>query len=199
MKMLRWKKSSLAALSGLLTACGYGFSGGGSVLPPEIKSIYIPMVTNNTTESTLTPVITEALRDRFDRFGVVTVVDTYDAADAVLEVKILRVKRGTRTSVAGTDAALQLDTQLTLFGELRQINGNLLWREPEISVSRSFGNTRSAVVASSADFANSTLGSSDLSGLTQRELSRNQEQEALTQLADVAAKRIYDESVAPDF
>jgi len=169
------------------------------VLPAEVKNIYIPMVTNNTTESTLTPVITEALRDRFDRFGAVTVVDSYDAADAVLEVKVLKVKRGTRTSVAGTDAALQLDTQLTLFGELRQVDGSLLWLEPEISVTRAFGNTRSAVVASSADFANSTLGSSDLSGLTQRELSRNQEQEALTQLADVAAKRIYDAAVSPDF
>jgi hypothetical protein len=164
-----------------------------------VKSIYIPMVANNTTETGLTTIVTEALRDRFDRFGAVTVVDSIDRADAILEVKITKIKEGTRTSVARTDEALQLDTQLNLFGELRKLSGEVLWREPELTVSRSYGTSRSSVVTSSSDFASSTLGAGDLAGLNQREVSRGQEQEALTQLADVAAKRIYDEAVSPDF
>lgn len=179
--------------------CGYTFQGSGSILPEDVKQLYIPTVINNSTESSLTQQLTDALQDQFERYGAVQVLDTNVGADAVLEVRIMQVRQGTRTSTAATDTALTLDTELTLFAELRRITGQVLWRNPSLIVSTAFGTSRSAVVTSTAGFATGTLGSSDLAGLNERELARGQEQEALAQLCEQAAMNIYDSSVAPDF
>jgi len=66
-------------------------------------------------------------------------------------------------------------------------------------ISKVYSNSAGSVVTSSADFAGSGLSSADISGLGNRELARGQEQEALSDLADLAARRIYDDAVAPDF
>ncbi len=193
------KKFLFTAVIFFISGCGYTFQGSGTVLPPEIRKIYIPRVQNLSTESSLTNLMTESLRDRFDRYGVVQVVDTIGEADAVLNTKVLQVKRGLRTTTGATDTASQLDTILYVSSELKKVTGETLWKAPNIQVSKSFGTVSSAIVTSSSDFAGSTLNAGDLSQFNTRELSRGQEQEALTNLADLAAKKIYDNSVAPDF
>jgi outer membrane lipopolysaccharide assembly protein LptE/RlpB len=193
-------KNCLILLSCLaLSACGYTFQGGGSVLPPDIKVIAIPMVQNASTESSLTTTVTEALRDRFERYGVVTVVEDLGEADAILKARIVKVTRNQRTSTSRTDTELQLDTVLTLAAELRRVTGPVLWRDNNISVSKAFGTTSDVVVTTSPDFASGTLGAADLGALNSREVSRGQEQDALRTLADEAARQIYDSAVAPDF
>lgn len=189
----------VSVLTIILVGCGYTFQGSGSILPEDVKQLYIPAVINNSTESSLTQLLTDALQDQFERYGAVQVQDTNVGADAVLEVRIMQVRQGTRTSTAATDTALTLDTELTLFAELRRITGQVLWRNPSLTASTAFGTSRSAVVTSTAGFATGTLGSSDLAGLNERELARGQEQEALAQLCEQAAMNIYDSSVAPDF
>jgi hypothetical protein len=179
--------------------CGYSFLGSGSVLPEDVKTIYIPVVSNSSTESSLTQILTEALYDQFERYGVVEVSDSINGADAILEVRIIQVKQGTRTSTAATDTALTLDTEIVLFAELRRITGQVLWRNPTLNASASFGTARAAVVTSTAGFASNSLGSADLAGLNQRELARGQEQEALNSLCEQAASDIYDSAVMPDF
>jgi outer membrane lipopolysaccharide assembly protein LptE/RlpB len=182
-----------------LNSCGYTLAGGGSVLPPDVQRVYVPMAENNTPESGLSLTITEALRDRFERFGVLFVVENRSDADAVLRTKILSVKRNTRTVTSGTDTALQLDSILTLACELRRVTGPLLWRNDKIMVSKSFGTSSDVVVTSSADFTAGSLNASDLGELDTRELSRGQEREVLEQLAEEAAKQVYTEAVLPDF
>ncbi|MBX7145597.1 MAG: hypothetical protein K1X79_14190 [Oligoflexia bacterium] len=193
------KRSLLLTLMGILSGCGYTFQGGGSVLPSDIKRISIPQVQNNTTESGLSSVMTEALRDQFERFGVLTVVDDASEADAVLRAKIVRVNRESRTGTSRTDTALQFDTVLTIAAELQKVSGAMLWRDNSISVSRAFGTTSGSVVTSSSDFASGGLSASDLGALENREIARGQEQEALQMLAEQAARQVYDEAVAPDF
>ncbi|MCO6431794.1 MAG: hypothetical protein J5J00_13125 [Deltaproteobacteria bacterium] len=183
----------------LLTSCGYSFQGSGSVLPPDVRNIYIPLVDNYSTERALSNLLTESLRDRFERFGVVTVVDDISQADAVLRAKVLRVKRDTRTVTSNTDIAQSFDTVIFLGAELRRVTGPVLWRNPNFQVSRDFGTSSSEVVASSADFVGSTFGSSSLARLDSKEISRRQEGETFRLLADEVAKKIYDEAVAPDF
>jgi len=183
----------------LFTGCGYTFQGSGSVLPADVKKIYIPMVDNNTTESTLTQLLTEALRDQFDRYGAVTVVEESATADAVLNVKILQLKRGTSTATAKTDLALQQDTVVTIGAELRRVTGSILWREAQISVSQSYGTTSGSVLTSSAGFAGGSISASDLANLNTREVSRTQEQDILTVMSETIARKIYERSVAPDF
>ena len=94
--------------------CGYQFQGSGSALPPDVKFIAIPRVENITAEPGLSTVLTEALRDEFDRYGAVTVVENESQADAVLRTRLISVVRNTDTVTSTTDAALELSTSLTL-------------------------------------------------------------------------------------
>jgi outer membrane lipopolysaccharide assembly protein LptE/RlpB len=183
----------------VLCGCGYQFQGSGSALPPDVKFIAIPRVENITAEPGLSTVLTEALRDEFDRYGAVTVVENESQADAVLRTRLISVVRNTDTVTSTTDAALELSTSLTLAGELRRRSGGVLWRNDAVVVSKSFGADSGVVVTSSADFAGGSLGSQDLGSLDTREVSRSQEQEALVELADRAARTIYQEAVAPEF
>lgn len=181
------------------TGCGYEFQGSGSILPADVKRVYIPIAENNSTEPSLALTVTEAIRDRFERFGVVSVVDEQKDADAILTAKILKVKRDTNTVSSRADTALQQNTTMTLAAELRRISGPVLWRNPNLAVTKVFGSSSGAVVTTSADFAGGGLSSSDIGNLDARELARGQEQEALSTLADLAARQIYDDAVAPDF
>jgi outer membrane lipopolysaccharide assembly protein LptE/RlpB len=198
--MKQWCASlALFVLLGLSSGCGYTFRGGGSVLPPDVHKIYIPIVENNSTEIGLSDVVTEALREEFDSYGVVTVVENRSDADAILSVKILSLKRSTKTVRARNNTALALETTLDLAAELRRSTGPVLWRSSDFRISKGFGTDPSSVVTSSTDFATGSLSSADLSNLTTRDIARGQEQEALNVIAEEAARKIYDQAVSPDF
>ncbi|MCB0351979.1 MAG: hypothetical protein KDD64_00590 [Bdellovibrionales bacterium] len=182
-----------------LEGCGYTFRGGESVLPPDVKRVYIPRTENITSEQGLELVLTEALRDEFERYGVLTVVEGNEQADAVLRSKITSVKRETRTVTSNTDTALQLTTVMRVAAELKRKNGTSLWRNKAVVVSKAFGTDQSAVVTTSAEFAGGSIGSSTLSSLDNRELSRGQEQQAFEDLSEQVARRIYSEAVLPEF
>ena len=182
-----------------LTACGFQFAGSGSVLPENIKNVYIPDVTNDTTEGAIGLILSEALRDRFERYGTLVVVESENQADAVLEVTLKEIKRDTRSVTSNTDTALQLDTVMKIAGELRSVTGQLLWVDSDITVSSSFGTSQEAIVTSSAQFAASGLNKNDINNLDSRELSRGQEQLVLEKLCEQTAKRIYDSAVLPEF
>ncbi len=182
-----------------VSSCGYGFRGSGSILPADVKRVYIPAVENNSSESGLTQTLTEALRDEFERYGALYVVDDLSEADAVLLAKITEVKRETRTSTATDNTALQYDTHLRLSADLSKTNGQKLWSSNKIAVSSSFATSSNVVVTSSADFASSNLNSGDLGNLNNRELARGQERDVLDQLAEKSAREIYTQAVMPEF
>lgn len=179
--------------------CGYQLQGSGTILPSEVKRVYIPRITNRSTEPALTDLLTESLRDQFERYGVITISESPLGADAILEVTLLEVRRGAASSTALTDSALQLDSTLSISGELKRSNGETLWRNQRLQVTKVFGITQSSVVTSSTDFLSGGLDVADLRGLSTRELSRGQESAAFTDLAERAASQIYEEAVAPDF
>ncbi|MBN8547824.1 MAG: hypothetical protein J0M12_00765 [Deltaproteobacteria bacterium] len=193
------QRFALFVIAATLSSCGYTFQGSGSVLPPDVKVIAIPLAQNASSESGMTNVVTEAMQDQFERYGVVQVVDDPNEADAVLKVRIVKVTRNQRTSTSKTDTQLQLDTVLTMAAELRRVTGQVLWRDNNISVTKAFGTTSGVVVTTSPDFASGTLGASDLNNLDDREISRGQEQDALRSLAQEAAQQVYNSAVAPDF
>ncbi len=196
---MRILKLLFVVLCSVLLACGYSFQGGGSVLPPEVQRIYVPDVVNRSSDPLIGKLLTEALRERFERYGVVQVVDSEGQSDAILRVRVQQIRSSSRSSTAAGDVAQQLSVNVTVAGELQQNSGVVLWKNPLMTVSRSFGNTSGAVVTSSAEFAASGLGSSDVGALNQRELSRSQQSLALEQIANDVAQRVYDEAVAPDF
>ena len=183
----------------ILSGCGYSFRGSGSVLPPDVRRIAVPLVENSSPEAGLTLILTEALRDEFERYGAVSIVEDASDADAILKARIVDVRRQTSSVTSKTDTALQFDTTLVMAAELRRVTGGLLWQDRAITVSRPFGATSGVVVTSSAQFSESALGAGDLAGLDSREISRGQEQETLALLAEDVARTVYEKAVAPDF
>ena len=87
------KKLLLLVVICSFIACGYAFQGSGSVLPASIKKIFVKDVVNNTTESTVGIILTEALNDRFGRYGTFVVVEKESEADAVVTAKIVNISR----------------------------------------------------------------------------------------------------------
>lgn len=183
----------------LLGGCGYVLQGGGTALPLDVRRIYIPVVENNSSQPGLTMVMTEALRDRFERFGAVTVVDSLGAADAVLRSKIVEVTQASRTSSSRSDNVVQYDTTVTVAAELVRVGGQLLWSNPRILVSGASAAAQGGIVTSSSAFASTGLTQADLRSLGSREISRSSQQQLFELMGEEIARRIYDEAVAPDF
>lgn len=190
---------SLPLVGLLISSCGYTLRGSGSVLPADVKTVYIPRVENGSTELGLADVVTEALREEFDSYGTVSVVEKQGEADAVLKVVITDVKNTTSTVDPTTNTALQMDTTMFLGGELRRTTGQVLWRENNLKVTKGYAANQNVVVTSSADFASGSISASDLASLSARDISRGQEAQALNDLASDAARMVYDKAVAPDF
>ncbi len=182
-----------------LLACGFQFQGSGSILPSSIKTVYVREVTNNSTESQAGVLLTEALKDRFDRYGTLKVVETELSADAILVSEIFKFERQTASVTASTDTALQQDTVLGISAELLSNTGVTLWSNPRIILSQTYGTAASAVVTSSPGFSASGLNSNDLQGLNEREIARSQEGQAVEDLTELAAKKIYEQAVLPEF
>ncbi len=189
----------LLLLTVCLSACGYTFRGSGSVLPPDVKAIYVPLAENNSTKLGLAEVVTEAMQEEFDSYGAVMVVERQSDADAILKVTITNVAETTSTVNASSNTAVQMDTTMYLVAELRRVTGPVLWRDAALSVTKSFGTNASVVVETSPDFASGSISSSDLSSLSTREISRGQEAGALMALSQDAARIVYTKAVAPDF
>ena len=183
----------------LLQGCGYSFRNSGTVLPPTVKKIYIPYVENRSTEATLSQLVTESIRDEFERYGVVQVVESRDEADATLKVAVLDLKRKSKTVAGRSNTDNQRQSTLSLGAELKTSEGKILWQQAPILVGGGFGTDRSTVITSGASFVGGTLGASDVAALGERELQRGQEQEILSQLADQAAAEIYEAAVAEPF
>lgn len=190
---------SLSLVTLLLSSCGYTLRGSGSVLPADVKNVYIPRVENGSTELGLADVVTEALREEFDSYGTVSVVEKQGEADAVLKVVITDVKNTTSTVDPTTNTALQMDTTMFLGGELRRTTGQVLWRENNLKVTKGYAANQNVVVTTSPDFASGSISASDLASLSARDISRGQEAQALNDLASDAARMVYDKAVAPDF
>jgi outer membrane lipopolysaccharide assembly protein LptE/RlpB len=182
-----------------LCSCGYTFRGSETSLPPDVKKIYIPTVVNESTKLGLAQIVTDALRDEFDGYGTVTVVDSQSEADAVLRVRVVDVKETTSATRSNTNTALQMQTTMFLTGELQRVTGPVLWRDNTMRISQTFGADSSVVVQSSLSFASGPIGPGDLAGLSNREISRGQEASALRTLASDAARQMYDKAIAPDF
>lgn len=189
----------LLVLVAATLGCGYQFQGSGSVLPPDVKTVAIPTVQNNTTESGLALRFTEALRTRFERYGVVKVVEDARDADAVLNAKITAVNTRVRNTTGDTDVSVDLELIMAISAELKRKGGQVLWRDPSLRVSEPFAGVGDVVVTSSSQFAQGGISSGALSSLGAREVSRGQQEQALNDLIEEATRQIYMSAVAADF
>lgn len=182
-----------------ISGCGYQFQGSGSILPEDVKTVAVLQTENQTTEPNLSLQFTEAIRSRFERYGVIKVVDSASSADAVLKTIIKNVGTRVRNTTGETDQELDLELALTVYGELKKKNGQVLWRNEGIRVYQSFAGVSGVVVTRSAQFAGSDQSGTQLSNLSTREVSRGQKEAALNEAMEEASRLIYNDAVAEDF
>ena len=131
------KKSLPAALLVLavslaLWGCGYGFRGTVSYLPPEIKTVAIPFLTNRTGEPNLDVILTQALIKEFNRSKLLK-LSRAGGADVILNGTINSLSEG---AVAYEDirTALQRRITLSVSGELRATADNkVFWTNRAVS------------------------------------------------------------------
>ena len=189
----------LLCVAFLASACGYAFQGSGSILPDDIQTVYIRAAENNTKESGLGPLFSEKLRGRFERYGVVRVVDDRSSADAELVTRIENIDVVVRDVTGETDIALEQELVMTVFAELRKRNGEVLYRNPQLRASETFASVSDVVVTSSSSFAQGGIGSDSLGSLGAREVSRGQQAEVLDELMDEVSRVLYLDAVAAEF
>ena len=186
-------------LCGATAACGYHFQGSGTILPEDIKTVKVRPVANDTTIQGIGLELEESIRSTFDSFGVLTVVDENEPADAVAEARIINVERRVRNVTGATDIALEYDLVMTVQAELRRSSGQVLYRNTRLQASQSFASTSDVVVTSSSQFAQGGIGANSLTGLESNELARGQERVALNDVIEQVSRRFYIEAVAADF
>jgi len=190
------------ACLGLLTACGYGFPGSSTVLPDDVRAIYIAAAVNETSEPGLAGRFTEDLRMRFDRYGSIHLVDTRDAADAILNSTVKSVSTHVSTVTGSTDIEFGMELQVLVSAELIRKDGETLWKNEDVKVVKPFASVGDAVVTSSSGFAQSGISGSTLDQLGStgsREVSRGAQRIALDDALEETARKIYLLSVAESF
>ena len=181
------------------TGCGYQFSGSGSVLPQDVKTVAILPVENQTTESGVGPEFTEDLHSEFERYGVVKLVDSAHEADATLKTKVKSVDSTVRNTTGATDIGVDQNIVLKIACELRRKTGQVLWRNDDLKVTSAYAGVGGAVVTTSSAFVSGDIASSTLGSLGSREVSRGQMRQALDDMIEEAARQIYQDAVAADF
>jgi Lipopolysaccharide-assembly len=151
----------------LISGCGYGFRGGVNNLPPDIKGIYIPVFTNETTEAGAEVVFANALIYEFTRSGILQVVPEAKA-QATISGKIKSVTIDSVTLASQTQALQRKVTILLEVSCRRNDNQKILWQNP--------GMSRYEVYSVSTDPNQTDLN----------------KQEAIKKIAQDISKRIYD-------
>ena len=187
------------ALAVALSGCGYGFQGSSSSLPDDIETVFVEPVQNNTTYAGIHIELRDTIRDNFERFRALEVVDRKGQADAIVNAKILSLDTRVQTVTGETDIELSREVTLRLFASLRRSNGAVLWQNPSIEVSEPVPSTSDLVVTSSSDFAQAGIDAGTLSTLSTREVERGAAQAAFSDLADEAARQLYLGAVGSDF
>jgi outer membrane lipopolysaccharide assembly protein LptE/RlpB len=186
-------------LLALFSGCGYQLQGSGSILPPDVKTVMIAPVENETTEPALGLKFAEALRSRFERYGIVKVVDSASQADSILKARVKAVESKTKSVSGDEDVAVDQTLIVNIGAELKRRTGQILWRDDDLRITESYAGVGSVVVTSSSDFAQGNIGSGALASLGTSEVSRGQKEEAIDAAIEEAARQIYNDAVAADF
>jgi outer membrane lipopolysaccharide assembly protein LptE/RlpB len=117
-----------------VSSCGYHLQGaGGSSLPPHIKKIYVPILTNKTLEQGLEVRVTDAIREMIINDGRVALSNGLSDADAILEGQVLQY-RIRPIAFSRNDQAQAIRLRMSLSVILRDLESSkLLFRQTIVS------------------------------------------------------------------
>jgi outer membrane lipopolysaccharide assembly protein LptE/RlpB len=143
--MKRLKKLFPILCMVLLWACGYQLAGKETHLPAGLNSIAIPTFVNQTYEPGLEISFTQAFLREFIQDRRVRVVDRREA-DSVLE-GVIKQFTTTPVSFDRSGIATEYQTTVTIDLTLKKGTGEVLWREKDLSESRWYRSSSSALTS----------------------------------------------------
>jgi hypothetical protein len=176
----------------LLAGCGYHFIGTGSRLPPEIHTISLGPIRNDTREVRIDKQLLESLEDEISSHGRLEVVPA-GQGDCVL-TGMVRDYVSRPVAFNSRDEALQYQASVSVDLELRRRdNGKLLWRTVGQRQTQDYSAVPGVVVTSSSQFQRSTVNAKDVSQFTDIQLSESQRRQANESLLENLARDIYNQ------
>jgi len=129
----------------LLWGCGYQLVGKKTHLPPGVDSIAIPTFKNRTLEPGIEISLTQSFLREFIQDRRVKVVDRNEA-DSFLEGVVKSIATYS-SSYDRSGQALEYQTIIVIDATLKKRNGDILWRERDLTEKMWFQTSPSAVVS----------------------------------------------------
>ena len=115
-----------------LAGCGYHFKGKANNLPKDIKSISIPIFKNETTETNIENLFTNALIAQFVRSKEFKITDV-DKADAVIYGVLKSYNNDTLTYAGGGKVSQYRVRIVADVSLVRRKTGEVIWRAKHLS------------------------------------------------------------------
>jgi hypothetical protein len=186
--------AALVALAG----CGYRFGAGARTFPPELRTIGIEALENDTREAGLEKRIALAIEREFAMRGPFRIASKPSEGDLVLS-GTLRQAVDKPVAFNSKDEVLTYQTLLLLDLELRRRDtGALVWQAKGIHQTGDYETVASVIVTTSSEFRSSTLNAEDLGAFTDIQLAESRRRQTLDRMLQALAHDAYDQ-IMEDF
>lgn len=121
----RYALWSVVLLGMLFSACGYMFTGSGN-FPADIRSIYVTILENRTSETGMENTFTNDLIYEFTKNDKAALANSKDKADAILAgvIESLRIET---ISHRGTLTSIERRVQVSISLRLTDQTGKIIW------------------------------------------------------------------------
>ena len=192
------RHGTAALLCVLLAGCGYGFNGGGRTFAPELHTIGVEALENDTREAGLEKRVALALEREFAMRGPFHISPKPAEGDLVLS-GTLRQAVDRPVAFNSKDEVLMYQSLLMLDLELRRRDtGALIWKVTGLRETGDYESVASVIVTTSSDFRSSTLNAEDLGGFTDIQLAESRRREMQDRMLQTMAHDVYDQ-IMEDF
>jgi hypothetical protein len=188
-----------AALALALAAgCGYGFNNGGRTFAPELHTIGVEALSNDTREAGLEKKIALAIEREFAMRGPFRIASNPAQGDLLLS-GTLRQAVDRPVAFNSKDEVLTYQTMFMLDLELRRRDtGQLIWQAKGLRETGDFESVASVIVTTSSEFRSSTLNAEDLGAFTDIQLAESRRRQTQERLLQSLAHDVYDQ-IMEDF
>lgn len=183
---------TLALLAALCAAgCGYRFGSGGRAFAPELRTIGVEALANDTREAGLEKRVALAIEREFAMRGPFRIAATPAEGDLLLSGS-LRQAVDRPVAFNSKDEVLTYQTVLALDLELRRRDtGALVWQTKGLRETGDFETVASVIITTSSDFRRSTLNAEDLGAFTDIQLAESRRRETLDRMLRTLARDVY--------
>jgi hypothetical protein len=193
-----WAYAAVALVGAVAAGCGYGFNPGGRTFAPELHTIGVEALANDTREAGLEKKVALAIEREFAMRGPFRIASTPSQGDLLLS-GTLRQAVDRPVAFNSKDEVLTYQTLLTLDLELRRRDtGQLIWQAKGLRETGDFESVASVIVTTSSEFRSSTLNAEDLGAFTDIQLAESRRRETQARLLQSLAHDVYDQ-VMEDF